>query len=367
MNVFYLTFIDNSVVINPSLYEFLKTTMNAKVVLLDLENNPPTAQLFRDIIEHFSTLYIFNGQGRFEFPLIDLTELASWINSGQVIVLDTLAAKEKEFEYAVVVGQLLALLEPEAHIEVISTMDSSHMLIEMMAASGLSCHLIQLKRDAADAKAKSLIPSLDAMLANPQLQQIKKYCDTLAKMSGKPNTVLKLKNSIANILNLDTDQTQHILGMLINLKLVKKEQEQISFRKKVLKQWLQLDLDAEPASLQPELKLAKVDSLLAKLQTNSQQLSQQIVAEVDSHIAVKNIQDDLFKNFEQIDPVQMEVIQKLNQLKSEKPKDIYQLRDLLEQLFPKSDVRLLLKEMLDKGYIYWNGNSVIYSHEMFLN
>lgn len=337
--------------------------MNAKVVLLDLENNPPTAQLFRDIIQHFSTLYIFNGQGRFEFPLIDLTELASWINSGQVIVLDTLAAKEKEFEYAVVVGQLLALLEPEAHIEVISTMDSSPMLIEMMMASGLSCHLIQLKRDKADAKAKRLIPSLEAILANPQLQQIKKYCDTLAKMSGKPNTVLKLKNSISNILNLNVDQTQHTLGMLINLKLVKKEDEQISFRKKVLKQWLQLDLNAEPPSIQPELKLAKVDSLLAKLQTNSQQ----ILAKVDSHIAVKNIQDDLFKNFDQIDPVQMEVIQKLNQLKSEKPKDIYELRDLLEKLFPKSDVRLLLKEMLDKGYIYWNGHAVIYSHEMFLN
>ncbi|MBU3847239.1 MAG: hypothetical protein H9855_09750 [Candidatus Acinetobacter avistercoris] len=337
--------------------------MNAKVVLLDLENNLPTAQLFRDIIEHFSTLYIFNGQGRFEFPLVDLTELASWISSGQVIVLDTLAAKEKEFEYAVVVGQLLALLEPETHVEVISVMDSSQMLVDMMLASGLSGHLIQLKRDLADTKAKNSLPSIDAILANPHLQQIKKYCDTLAKMSGKPNTVLKLKNSIVNILNIDADQTQHILGMLINLKLVKKQDDQISFRKKALKQWVQLDLNAVQQPLEPQLKLAKVDSLLAKLHTHSEQ----IFADVDSHIAAQNTPDDLFKNFEQIDPVQMEVIQKLNQLKSEKPKDIYELRDLLEQLFPKSDVRLLLKEMLDKGYIYWNGSAVIYSHEMFLN
>ena len=43
------------------------------------------------------------------------------------------------------------------------------------------------------------------------------------------------------------------------------------------------------------------------------------------------------------------------------------LRDLLEQMFPKSDVRMLLKELLDKGYIYWNGHEVLYSHEMFLN
>ena len=40
---------------------------------------------------------------------------------------------------------------------------------------------------------------------------------------------------------------------------------------------------------------------------------------------------------------------------------------LLEQMFPKSDVRMLLKELLDKGYIYWNGHEVLYSHEMFLN
>ena len=46
---------------------------------------------------------------------------------------------------------------------------------------------------------------------------------------------------------------------------------------------------------------------------------------------------------------------------------IYALRDLLEQMFPKSDVRMLLKELLDKGYIYWNGHEVLYSHEMFLN
>lgn len=337
--------------------------MNAKVVLLDLENNLPTAQLFRDIIEHFSTLYIFNGQGRFEFPLVDLTELASWISSGQVIVLDTLAAKEKEFEYAVIVGQLLALLEPDAQVEVISVMDSSQMLIDMMLASGLSCHLIQLTGDPAQPKDKKMIPNAETILANPQLQQIKKYCDTLAKMSGRPNTISKLKNSIANILSLDEEQTQHVLGTLINLKLVKKEDEKISFRKKILKQWVLLNLTVEPSVIQPELKLAKVDALLAKLQSNSQQ----ILSKVDSEIVAKNSHDDLFKNFEQIDPVQMEVIQKLNQLKSEKPKDIYALRDLLEQLFPKSDVRLLLKEMLDKGYIYWNGSAVIYSHEMFLN
>lgn len=58
---------------------------------------------------------------------------------------------------------------------------------------------------------------------------------------------------------------------------------------------------------------------------------------------------------------------KLRELKGNKPKDIYELRDLLERLFPKSDIRLLLKELIEKGYIYWNGHEVLYSHEMFLS
>lgn len=83
--------------------------------------------------------------------------------------------------------------------------------------------------------------------------------------------------------------------------------------------------------------------------------------------SIHNIQKSLFENFDQIDPIQIKIIHKLQALKSEKPKDIYALRDLLEQLFPQADVRLLLKELVKKGYIYWNGLSVIYSHEMFLN
>ncbi len=64
--------------------------------------------------------------------------------------------------------------------------------------------------------------------------------------------------------------------------------------------------------------------------------------------------------------MQWEVAKKLRELKGEKPKDIYELRDLLERLFPKSDIRLLFKELIEKGYIYWNGHEVLYSHEIVL-
>ena len=105
--------------------------MNNKVVLLDLEHNIPTVKFYRDILEHYATLYIFSRENKFEFPLTDLTEFSSWVSSGQVVVLDTPKASKKEFEYAVVVGQLLALLDEDTHIEVISAISGSEILLDM--------------------------------------------------------------------------------------------------------------------------------------------------------------------------------------------------------------------------------------------
>ena len=341
--------------------------MSNKVVVLDLENNIPTAKMLRDIIEHFPTLYVFNGLGKFEYSLESLTELATWISSGQLIVLETPTVKEKEFEYAVIVGQLLALVESETHIEVISAMPSSEMLIQMMSASGLTCSLIYLNPESIEENTKYKMPSLDAIQQNADLQMIKKYCDAVHTMIGKPHTIEKLKNSIGNILQIQPEKSQHLVGMLINLKIIKHDQDRVSFRKKLLKQWIQLDLEPSTTDLAQKstslTKLAQVDSILAQLKTDNEPY----VGDLEQQGSVQDIQNTLFKNFDVIDPMQMEVIRKLNQLKTNKPKDIYELRDLLEQMFPKSDVRLLLKELIEKGYIYWNGNAVVYSHEMFLN
>ena len=321
--------------------------MSFKVVLLDLENNQPTATLLREIIEHHPSVYLFNCAGKFEYNLQDLTELAGWISTGQLMILDSPRAEFKEFEYAVVVGQLMALLEPETQVEVISAADSIQILMEMLQASEIACHLIHIQPETQSRKNKNRLPSPMAIRNKPELLLVKKYCDALAKMSGKPTNVEALKNSIANILQLEADKVQHVVGMLMNLKIVKRVDEQISFRKKVLKQWVQLDLDVVEESTQE----ATVTST--------------IVAQTEA--VEPHPQHSLFKNFSQIDPVQWEVAKKLRELKGEKPKDIYELRDLLEQLFPKSDIRLLLKELIEKGYIYWNGHEVLYSHEMFLS
>lgn len=329
--------------------------MTQKVVLLDLENNVPTAKLLREIVEHYPTLYLFHCQGQFEYALQDLTELAAWISSGQVVILDTPKAEQKEFEYAVVVGQLMALLEPETQVEIISAVNTAEILLDLMQSSHIQSNLILIQSEVLPSQRH--LPSLDSIKNQPYLKMVKKYCDALGKMSGKPNTLDGLKNSISNILQLVPEKTQRVVGMLINLKIIKRYDEQIRFRKKVLKQWLALNLDEQDPISQPQ----SMQQALQQLQKDS------VVDKLEPTVDTQSAQQELFKNFAQIDPVQLEVARKLRELKTNKPKDIYALRDLLEQMFPKSDVRMLLKELLDKGYIYWNGHEVLYSHEMFLN
>lgn len=329
--------------------------MTQKVVLLDLENNVPTAKLLREIVEHYPTLYLFHCQGQFEYALQDLTELAAWISSGQVVILDTPKAEQKEFEYAVVVGQLMALLEPETQVEIISAVNTAEILLDLMQSSDIQSNLIFIQSETLPSQRH--LPRLDSIKNQPYLKMVKKYCDALGEMSGKPNTLDGLKNSISNILQLVPEKTQRVVGMLINLKIIKRYDEQIRFRKKVLKQWLALNLDEQDPITQPQ----SMQQALQQLQKDS------VVDKLEPTVDTQSAQQELFKNFAQIDPVQLEVARKLRELKTNKPKDIYALRDLLEQMFPKSDVRMLLKELLDKGYIYWNGHEVLYSHEMFLN
>lgn len=331
--------------------------MTNKVVLLDLEKNMPNAQLLRDIIQHYAVIYLFNCTGKFEYALEEMTEFASWVTSGQVVILETAEVEHKEFEYAVVVGQLIALLEPESVVEVISAMPSSEILVEMMQSSQIDCQLIQVQAEIL-VKQKNKMPSIASIQQKPDLCLVKKYCDALHKMKGKPNALHQLKNSLMNTLQIDNEHAQNLVGLLTNLKIVKHDGEQIHFRKKVLKQWIELHLSQNQQNIASENNQSKDASIAKKLS---------LQAEGESSTHLQDVQQDLYKNFSKIDPVQVVVARKLRELKSNKPTDIYALRDLLEQMFPKSDVRLLLKELIEKGYIYWNGSEISYSHEMFLN
>ncbi len=268
--------------------------MTQKVVLLDLENNVPTAKLLREIVEHYPTLYLFHCQGQFEYALQDLTELAAWISSGQVVILDTPKAEQKEFEYAVVVGQLMALLEPETQVEIISAVKTTEILLDLMQSSHIQSNLILIQSEALTTQRH--LPSLNSIKNQPYLKMVKKYCDALGKMSGKPTTLDGLKNSISNILQLVPEKTQRVVGMLINLKIVKRYDEQISFRKKVLKQWLALNIEKQDSATEPKT----LQQVLQQLKKDDESDTVQPVVETLS------AQQALFKNFAQIDPVQLE-------------------------------------------------------------
>src|SRR5690606_19463011 len=180
------------------------------------------------------------------------------------------------------------------------------------------------------AQLKFKLPSIETIQKKPALQLVKKYCDAVVKMSGKPTSLDTLKNSIANILQVVPDKAQQLTGMLINLKIVKRYEDQIAFRKKVLKQWSQLDLSAN-------------QEVARDLQQAIHQLNlSPSEAAVKEKPTIQSAQQALFRNFARIDHVQLEVARKLRELQGDKPKDIYELRDLLDQLFSKSDVRLLL-------------------------
>lgn len=276
--------------------------MSNKVVLLDLEKNMPTAQLLRDIIQHYAVIYLFNCQGKFEYSLEDLTEFSSWVSSGQVVILETAEVDHKEFEYAVVVGQLIALLEPDTTIEVISAMPSSEILLEMMQSSDMNCNLIQIQAEASSLNSKYKLPSVETIKQKPDLLLIKKYCDALGKMKGKPNSIEKLKNSISNILQVESDQAQQLIALLINLKIVKRYDEQINFRKKLLKQWTELDLEQATSSETAH----NISPIFAQLQTESSSDE-----ELEQSNPIYHAQKDLFKNFSKIDPVQVIVARKL--------------------------------------------------------
>ena len=160
------------------------------------------------------------------------------------------------------------------------------------------------------------------------------------------------------------EKAQNLVGTLINLKIIRREEQKISVRKKVLKQWTDIELNNKEIE---QSKLEQIDTILENLQSDTHQLVRIDNALSDDTDSTHGAQHPLFKNFTKIDPMQMEVIRKLHDLKTDKPKDIYALRDMLEQMFPESDTRLLLKELIEKGYIYWNGYEVTYSHEMYLN
>ncbi|MCK4089368.1 hypothetical protein [Acinetobacter radioresistens] len=339
-----------------------------KVILFDLEQNKPAASLLRELLQHYSTLYLFNCQKQFEYALVDLTELAGWIQAGRIVVLETAEADFKEFEYALVVGQCLALLEADVHVDVISAMPESELLVQLLGASAVSCSLIKIE---ASAKQKSRtviyrLPSREAFEKKPQLQLVKKYCDLLGKMPGKPATIQGLKHSIISRLNIFSETAQQLVGLLINLKIVRSQDGHVSYRKRILAHWLNLKLEEYMRAEVHTMPLPSQPSV-ETFDIHTTEISTSSSASLEAALKQQRHTEDLYSEFARIDPLQWQIIRHLDQAGHKKPDNIYALRDLLKSIFPEANVQLLLKEMLEKGYIYWDGYKMHYSPEILLH
>ena len=332
-----------------------------KVILFDLEHNMPAASLLRELLQHYACVYLFNGQNTLDYPLSDLSELALWISAGQVVILETADAQVKEYEYALLVGQCLALLAPDTCIDVVSAMPGTRLLVDMLNASALASRLVGLASGQQVTTASYRLPTAAAFKARPYLQLIKTYCDRLGCMKGKPATVNGLKNSIMHSLNVLPEKAQQLIGVLVKLKIVRLYQEQVSYRTKILTQWLELNLDAgaiddtnrtDGPDLEQSMSAAAFEAALRQ-QRNPADLPATA--------------PDLYADFAHIDPLEWQVMRKLHEIGHSKPQHLHELHQLLETLFPQADVRHLLKRFIEKGYIHWDEHQVYYRPEMGLH
>lgn len=297
-----------------------------KVALLDLEQHLPTAHRLRDLLEQNDVVYLFDCRGQFHYALTDLTELATWICSGEVVILETAKSTIKEYEYAMLVGQLLALVDAYTQVELLSAMPSCTILLQLMQDAEFSCHLTRLSE------------SVPAPVQSAH--EFKRAAMT---------SVAKALQPIRQHPRVD---------LLLNRCIDKLHQQPVNALRP-LSRWLE-SLRYHPSAVQQAEPVPAVVPAPASKATIE-------VVHTPAKPSLEQVQAKLYQNFSKVDRVQVAVLRKLNQLQSEKPKDIYALRDFLQAEFPESDIGMLLKELLEKGYIYWNGHEVIYSHEMVLN
>ncbi|TCM69237.1 hypothetical protein EC844_103184 [Acinetobacter calcoaceticus] len=311
-----------------------------KVALLDLEHYMPSAAMFRELLEHHAMLYVFHCQApshkQFQYPLTDLTEFAAWISCGQVVVLETPPAAIKAFEYAMLVGQLLALVEVGTEIEIISAMPSSVLLLKLMQEAELDCHL----------------------------RQVEPHGESVAQLEMAEQSSLSDRGIHALHAGLTLMRQQATVQALYAQvpRLIQALDQQPIKPLQPLTAWLARRLHLNLAQVTVQGPTLNVN--VASQTDEMPQLDKNTASERRDRVGT---QFGLYDNFAKVDRVQFEVLRRLNQLQADKPKDIYELRDLLSEMFPESDVGMLLKELLEKGYIYWNGQDVIYSHEMVLN
>ncbi|MCU4414392.1 hypothetical protein KTH71_10150 [Acinetobacter sp. WU_MDCI_Axc73] len=334
------------------------------VVVIDLEKNPLQAKTLRAYIENDQLVYLFNLMGHFDYSLEDMTEFSGWVSSGFIMILDAPVTSRKEFGYAMIAGQLLALTEENIEIDLISNHKEILTFIEILQNSGRKVHLHRADKSK---KSEYSLPTSTSFQTQPILMQVKKYCDALASTKGLPTTLEGLQNSISNILKCTNEQTSQMVAMLINLKIIRQDTSKVSFRKKILKQWSSFDLNQNKKHEKKALEESHPTTLKGKTQTVA--MPQVVVGDVDSIMQFLQQQQAVTEGPfpPELDELQWQVLQKLDELQHDRPKDIFSLRDQLHRWFPKADIQMLMKSLLDKGYIQLEDDQLHYTAQMVIH
>lgn len=315
--------------------------MSNRVVLLDLAHIVPTAAMLKPLLEHNSLVFMFHAAGQFQYALEDLTELASWISSGQLMILEIPEVEQRSYEYAVLVGQLLALVEQDCQIQLYSASAERDLLLQFLHEAHFESELIALQ---------------------PQQQST----DALKVWSWSDLLAHSQQTALVSL----SPYLQHVALRRVVGRGVAYLSKQAHFGQQVASWMTQRmqRIDARIAVLQPSSGEAMHADLTQQRSMGMPNAMQSSGTDTARSVAGQNQSSSLHaaERLSAMDLMHIEVIRKVNDA-AEMPKDIYELRDLLEKSFPEADVGMLLKTLIDQGYIYWNGHEVVYSHEMYLN
>lgn len=313
--------------------------MQNTVALVDLQGYSPNIQQLTAMLEQYSTLYLFHSQNQCTFTLTELNELSTLINSGQVIILDLPLDCRQEYQYAVLVGQLLVLLDLELSVALWSAQPQAAQLVQLFQQAGLQCTWQQLSVTAPAGKHSTTALSwthrvrvaLDVLLQPIQNHQLFVNYAPLAVRKGLERLT---------VTNCDQDS---------------KVSERLQ--------------TTQPMATDPIVK--QEEAAVQQLRQGIEALIDDAgldTAVIEDGQADNEIEESLASlHFHPSDQVHFELLRQLQQKQAVMPKDIYLLKDLLSEVFPEADANLMIKALIKRGYIHWNGHEVIYSYEMYLN
>lgn len=303
--------------------------MQNSVALVDLQDYSPSLPQLSTLLEQHDTLYLFHADNQCPFALHELTELSTWINSGQVVILDLPLETQLEYQYAMLVGQLIAILEPSQPIVLLSAVSSAAQLLHLLQESAFNCQWQALKPNGS---ATAVTDHPDAVSWG---QRVWQALDILLQ---------PVQNH-----RLFTDYVPVVWRQ--RLQQVRNLPE--------IQPLMRVELNAD------------VLSTSEMMQTPSPQVLDQKIEAILEHTglgtdtALNQAESSL--HFHASDQVHFELLRQLQQKQVTMPKDIYLLKDLLTEIFPDADANLIIQALIKRGYIYWNGHEVTYSYEMYLN